>query len=142
MDPRPSDLSQGSQDSRTSHSGTHGAERSRPSGSWTDTSQTAAPTQPSGIVRQFGLKPNDNATVALMGDIEPYRQHLIMDISLVDSFGGRKQIMRAFFNEHGEDCGVLIETTQSSPVAFIHTGLAVSERGEAMVGQRTATIFG
>jgi len=99
--------------------------------------------QSTDVVNQFGMQPNDSAMVTFVGDIEPIRQHQILDINLIDSEGNQKQIARAFFNERGDDCGILIEEcTQNSVVAFLHTGLAVSERLQPQSKERTVTIFG
>lgn len=71
-------------------------------------------------------------TVVMRWDIQPYRQNMDVDITSVNGTGKDKVMMRALLHELWDSCGVLLETFQGYPVAFLHTGKAVGEEGSAL----------
>eukprot|EP00747_Dinoflagellata_sp_TGD_P084653 gnl/TRDRNA2_/TRDRNA2_162598_c1_seq1.p1 gnl/TRDRNA2_/TRDRNA2_162598_c1~~gnl/TRDRNA2_/TRDRNA2_162598_c1_seq1.p1 ORF type:complete len:596 (+),score=98.68 gnl/TRDRNA2_/TRDRNA2_162598_c1_seq1:39-1826(+) len=92
-------------------------------------------------VENFGLHPGDRALVFMQGELTNTRQQQILDISIDGIESERTMIARAFFNERGHDCGILLESNQSAMVAFLHTGFAVKEDRVSNSSERSVTVF-
>jgi len=81
----------------------------------------------------------EGVAVAIKWDIQPFRQNLDVDIKDFDDQG---VIMRVLMHEIGESCGVLLESLEGRPFAFLQTGTAVNDEGQPAPPQgRKVTVF-
>jgi len=149
----PSEMSKASQDSlaRPFSSGIDtGVSRSVPSEmsrASRDLSSVGEPGLAPDGVSEFlqGVEPTDSptgVTVAMPWGLQPHRQTMDVDITSVTGTDKDKVLMRALLHEFFDSCGVLLETFQGHPVAFLHTGNAVSEEGkEPPMHDRKVSVF-
>jgi len=107
------------------------------------TSLSSPPSLGAGVLGQtMRTESSDGVTLSMKWDIHPFRQDKDVEITSFQDHGDDEVIMCALLHEHGESCGVLLESFQGSPIAFLQTSNAVNMQGQPAPPQgRKVTVF-
>lgn len=92
-----------------------------------DTASLSSMGSGSALCTQLIVQTQQGVTLLVNGSFEPYQQEEVIDVSNTSRISS-EVVLRIFMSEAGKDSGILLESPQRFPIAFLHTGSAVGPK--------------